>query len=306
MLFFADIKCSRSLYHYIRDPEHARLAFDLGFVDIDVADNSGFTPLVSHLNSHSRYLSWNVIRLIEWLVKHGANYSALMPYTKGSSNDERESAPAHTIAHAILDKMCPPLDSYTGKLVETLCAICIRDECCCGCADPVIGCTPSLVLIKRAFDDCSGNVTAVSKFLERIDLYLDQIRSDELIRLLTFEALGLRHTCCLHYNSAPWDWTERVQDFDELREEDSTRLEGLETLVDEFTYWFQNYPLSIAMFIRTLWTDRMAEDLEDMEYTDSDSELSSRKEVEYWIKRLDEIEAGHLWDSRLGMTFFAE
>lgn len=292
MLFFADIKSSRSIYHYIRHAEHARLAFDLGFMDIDVADKKGVTPLMSFVDSGLFYKEGPQFLL--WLISHGVNYSAPMHYMLGLSNNE-ELPPAHTIAHCISYYMpvhllwCGP---YPDELDKIACAVSIGDGCCCGCADPIIGCTPSLVFVKlKSSLWRDGYFAILSDFLEVIDPVLDLVRPHELIRLLTFEALELRHTCCRQYNSDPWKWTERVRDFNELREEDSTRLEELEILVDEFAYLFQNYPLGLVMFILTVWTDHMAE---EVEYTDRDSELSDEQDVEYWMEKLDKIEAGQL------------
>lgn len=289
MLFFADMESSRSIYHYIRHAEHARLAFDLGFMDIDVADKKGLTPLTSFLDSGFVFEEGR--QLILWLINHGVDISAPMPYMFSLSNDG-ELPPAHTIAHSISNKIPPhlrPFKPYTDGLEKVVCAISIGDGCRCGCADPIIGCTPSLVFIKRKFANWRYLYGAVQ--LDPLEAIFDLVRPHELIRLLTFEALDLRHTCCLHYRSAPGQWTECVRDFNELREEDSARLEELEILVDEFTYLFQNYPLGIFMFIQTVWTNHMAE---EVGYTNWNSDLSDRQELESWIAEIDKIEAGLL------------
>jgi hypothetical protein len=108
-----------------------------------------------------------------------------------------------------------------------------------------------------------------------------------LIRLLTFESLKLRHTCCEWHDYAGvcvdrYTCQEEIQ---EIHDEEESRLELLEDLVYEFE---QNYDLEddLQTFISGYWDARMKE---------VRGELKSKKLTEDEIRAAEDI--GVAWRS---------
>lgn len=288
------------MYHIIDSAPVAQLAFDLGFIDIDTVDGEGFTPLMQQPRATNNHL-WSAYT--DWLIAHGANVSRLMPYATGIANAKGEVPPAHTVAHRVLSILAtaPPRNTTTERLLESLSVVSVGDECVCGCADPSIGCTPSSIFLRTAVIGFGNR--ELTNFPSKLEPHIRPIRFQLIIRLLTFERLELRHTCCNHFES--YGASEYGDDFAELRDEDSITLQRLDQLVGEFTSLFEESGLDVATFVQTMWNDRMEEELEEKmeELSTSDSE-SADEELEpqklplspadYLIESLSRIANGDL------------
>ncbi|KAJ3577525.1 hypothetical protein NPX13_g3041 [Xylaria arbuscula] len=89
---------NRSIYHLIRTPEQAQVAFDLGFRDIDV-EFEGTTPLLSFISCYD-YLG-DAGAYLRWLIDHNANYTRESQWKSRSANHSPHTmdAPRYRVVH---------------------------------------------------------------------------------------------------------------------------------------------------------------------------------------------------------------
>jgi hypothetical protein len=90
-------------------------------------------------------------------------------------------------------------------------------------------------------------------------------RNRSIIRLLTFDGLGLKHTCCIEIDTRDREANEmRCRDEEEIAEigqENKPVIETLETLVSEFEAIFDELGLPLIEFLEGYWHTRMMEHL---------------------------------------------
>ncbi|KAE9582223.1 hypothetical protein CGMCC3_g1718 [Colletotrichum fructicola] len=81
------------------------------------------------------------------------------------------------------------------------------------------------------------------------------------VRMATFEALSIHHTCCVRYGVRRDIDDEDIQEF---LEEDSRAIEILHELLPEFEAKLVEMSCSFSEFLRTYWKERMAQVLEEL------------------------------------------
>ncbi|ETS81622.1 hypothetical protein PFICI_06624 [Pestalotiopsis fici W106-1] len=92
------------------------------------------------------------------------------------------------------------------------------------------------------------------------------------LKVFTFEALELRHTCCHKLvksdnEDIPWKWKDVPvceNEIDEIQEEDHELLGLLDDLVEEFVDELQSSGNSLQQFLIRYWAPRMEHVLEDL------------------------------------------
>ncbi|KAJ5323155.1 hypothetical protein N7452_011444 [Penicillium brevicompactum] len=105
-------------------------------------------------------------------------------------------------------------------------------------------------------------------------------RDHSFIRFLTFEALGLRHTCCIgiddafhaRYEFSAMD-REEVQN---IQDEDKHRYKQLDQLVEKFDTWFDELELPIMEFLSGPWHSHIVEVLSTRDSYDEEHVRQSR------------------------------
>lgn len=136
----------------------------------------------------------------------------------------------------------------------------------CACSDPEHGPSPLNVFIWRFM----GEFTHEKERVQAIELLSAHIHADEtvaamfskpIIRLLAFNALEIRHTCCvgvagglsnIDWGCDPEDCTvcDRYADLEEIRDEDVAAHEMLERLVAELYACFESHGLPVFAFMQ--------------------------------------------------------
>lgn len=158
----------------------------------------------------------------------------------------------------------------------------VSDPCRCACASG--GCRP----ISLALKSCVLNLNLVSSFdsqgwgaasiflRERAGL-LDRLEGDELvediIRCLSFTALGLTHTCCryttrgqigfsrLSRHDNIWIELPEPTEIEEIHQEEAGLIERLDRLVDGFVRDYKEQGSSLGQFLLGPWQEAMSEEL---------------------------------------------
>ena len=261
------------VYHMCRlSPEWAEQLYERGFHAIDAFDGLGLTPL---MNCDS-----NDLGLECWLLSHGADL-----YATPNASQRSDMDPDATAAHYLGSKLGDlfryhtfpgrrsKLDPKARDLAKLLCSIFKPDTCSCGCSSR--GCHPATMMFKGF--GCRLNthrnikhLSLIGQIMHHIPL-LDEARCwlpGEAIRFFTFDALGIRHTCC--YLGEIGFWQEEEEEREELREEDRFRLQLLEELVAEFEEKYTELEVGLVEFFEGYWLQRMTEVLNEPAQADEE------------------------------------
>ncbi|KAI0154560.1 hypothetical protein GGR57DRAFT_466046 [Xylariaceae sp. FL1272] len=256
-----------SIYHYINSEHIAQLAYDVGFRDVD--DAYAQTPLATALRTgHWTY------DYVHWLIAHGADTSRQVQwycwdYDAGTAElilRPTFSLPRHNIAHLAARKAWydDDIDKLTNEhtiahlALSSTCGWEIADGCSCACTSTETGCSGLTILLNacpRAPADLSPNEMVL--FDSILDFVAAKNLITEAIRVLTFNALDIKHTCCITIGDdrvVPPDWAE---DFEEIRAEYADRVLMLEELVEGIVQEYQEGDISLSQFVYGPWTDKM-------------------------------------------------
>ncbi|KAF4830911.1 hypothetical protein CGCTS75_v005714 [Colletotrichum tropicale] len=223
-----------SIYHSpVMTATIAEALFQAGFCEFD-SMWQGYTPLmvVAHLDL------WVTSRLVHWFYEHQANLFTPIPHLSEASDgqelntNEKDFKVIHRLAYLLglwtsrRARYSPQPPVLPGRLFTSA----PRDPCQCYCAPN--GCTPASVLAKgwlRACKDSGGlDEEACSVHGRRLCLLLEENQDvpADVIRVFTFERLGMRHTCCEHN-----EYDARVEDFDILH---FAAVHGFVSVMDPF------------------------------------------------------------------------
>lgn len=276
---------------------------ELGFRDFEDPPSVGLSPLLSWL-TRPLYVSpaecddWeaNRIKACIWLIEHGANLWDTIS----------EDIPA-TTAHYLYGSLyfwepripIPPLGRLKVQfLTNTLSTHDVRDGCHCRCA--LGGCSPFVWFLKRGTGPDNpwwgryehGTFDEFPSFLHRWKpiISLEQLRS--AVRFLTFELLGVRHTCSHDYTKVDKPTADEIE---ELMSEDAWLVELLEDLIEKFESELQSFitpddPLGMP-FWATQWPERMKEVLAQLsEYKMEEDELLSAQQLGVTWRHFDDSE----------------
>jgi len=121
------------------------------------------------------------------------------------------------------------------------------------------------------------------ELLFKLTFFLDGLEGEQLvedvIRFLTFSALGLSHTCCRHWISKTIlpddeyayyhiiDATHKIieimdpTDVEEIRDEEAELIETLDCLVNGFMENFQELGIPLSQFLLEKWQETMLAEL---------------------------------------------
>ncbi|KAH6654578.1 hypothetical protein BKA67DRAFT_691580 [Truncatella angustata] len=258
-------------------PAHivANLIYELGFRDVDIADSSGYTPLMRSLHR-----PFQDIHLTLWLLDHGAdpttNFSTLDATARWNLGRRPYSWSRNsllTAAHLILccdDVWNGPLGHYSqSQDKEAFAALIMRVSSldvldCCGCCCTESGCSPASLLFlglwrcfgsKNRTDSPQAIVSCVVDYFTKYSVDLTGHNSVCLsaFRMLTFEALGMTHTCC--QGGAECKLSDN--EITEVWDSESRLTVLLKTLQVEFAKSYPELGLSFVDFLTSQWAPRL-------------------------------------------------
>lgn len=308
----------RSMYHYgddrfFRSEFNFRLLYDLGFRDLDRPNTTGNTPLSDWCGRP--YTSLSMDRC-HWLVAHGADLSRWEPIPQGTA----------TVAHSLYASIGGRITQrgYTWRKVGswhseqsqihdlTSCLLWRheRDTCHCSCSPAGGGCSAFTCFLRasipaqRSHRYKKSKIEMARDFLEifaaaHTSMGLDQAMA--AVRFLTFQSLGIRHTCRHRGVGFRWDseydWmTRTAEEIDELHQEDAHLLELLEALMVEFEMEVrriqrEQYVTKKVSFWTGYWAQRMEQVGKFLDCNDLDQKDKSSAES-----------VGVIWDDRVSET----
>ncbi|XPS75005.1 hypothetical protein M3J07_007093 [Ascochyta lentis] len=200
-------------------------------------------------------------KLLSWYVDRGARLNWEHP--------EHLTTPAHLIGHLFARNHCyRPSYSYSSHsrgarfIVKVLSYIHL-DSCNCRCS--IAGCLPIGCAVKRFFSlgfvetvhepQCRLILKLISKVVDT-EQALRLSTGLSVIRVLTFDELGLTHTCCKSL-SHDQEWSEdAIRDVQHIESQDINLLEAM--MVDFEQAWSE-HSASFYKFLKNIWIPRIKE-----------------------------------------------
>lgn len=170
---------------------------------------------------------------------------------------------------------------YFSPTMEKLSEVRSRDNCVCWCSSPSRGCSPLQSFwksipwwVKRLSPhrDRASRAALLGHLLFHRSIKVTKADSEdscdqiiELVRLLTFEALGMTHTCCSLKKCKPWELAivncppGKVRDV-QSKSEEQHNARVLEDLMLEFTHEVKaiNPSMNLEIFIWGYWRRRIS------------------------------------------------
>jgi hypothetical protein len=267
------------IYHESLDINCFPAFYEHGFINVTSPDVEGLTPVMRYrpfylnypryLYMKSNTMPWLQANTMPWLEAKG-----LLDATPGPSWRTNLNATAtgwHYVAAqaAIGSNYWRGLSPNSGwELLEQLSKTNSTDTCSCWCTPENQGCSPlamawRILGSRRGMMDQTlarhvylhhGEVTA------RLESDPSPAHFPSLIRLLTFEALEMTHTCCSyeHGESHPQKWAivslskDEQQQIRSLQEERQNAV-ALETLMKEFNGQLAAWDSSSKNFDTFIW-----------------------------------------------------
>ncbi|KAL2140702.1 hypothetical protein VTI28DRAFT_3487 [Corynascus sepedonium] len=223
----------RSVYGRLKNPTYAEIFFQHGFYDTDVWREE--------YNSEDVGVPGSQLPLayIEWLDNHGADaiLARLVPLPNGCG-----VFTAHATFHAVGLHLGNALvtslanSPWMERLQSALLRPDLADDCQCACS--VESCTPLTFLLKGMCklagclmpETSNGILNCLIIIFELFGTRLEMHHHLACLRFLTFQALGIPHTCCGVFLERDRFSTEEAQD---IRNEHAFELELLEELLKE-------------------------------------------------------------------------
>ncbi|KAI8626019.1 hypothetical protein F5Y19DRAFT_448661 [Xylariaceae sp. FL1651] len=254
-----------------KDPVAWDLLWEVGFRGI--SENT----LVNSLG----YYHPVIFTVITWHLSHGVDINSSVRGTW---------TVAHTLAAYLrLWSVTPSLSHHKflpsiSELIGLLASCRDADGCECWCTSSFSnGCIPiTLMLRSRTLGEYSHWYhTQPPAFLDH--LAISSEASLRIIRILTFQRLGLRHTCCVRWGRRLYGDLDQPCDDEEVAEihaEDDQLIKRLEALMKEFENEYGQAKCTLREFIRDYWTKRMTAVMRELEGANlSEAELNEGRRI---------------------------
>jgi hypothetical protein len=297
-----------SVYHsQYMSPILAQKLFEVGFRGTNVTIN-GYTPImVTNLCMlANREFLESILDLTAWFKTQGADLNTSLPeksidLTKSIlERNEPQFRVVHRIAYYLGNSVCRAklsridiravgkVSREDRKRIRVLTEILMntqKDPCICFCTNG--GCTPASLFARGIWDMVFGSQCGPREFYS--DLYRNLLRqriklvdffaepyeipiiAAAVIRVATFNAIGMKHTCCswveFSRNNLCSDHTDNdglvkvmdLAEIREIREEDQYLALLLDALVKEFTAKLIEMCVPFSQFFWEYWWKRMDE-----------------------------------------------
>ncbi|KIW68146.1 hypothetical protein PV04_04112 [Phialophora macrospora] len=250
----------------------AQKLFDAGFRDIEGHDHRGHTPLTI-IPLHSNRRLAGKLELAEWFCNHGANLLCSFPPCRGDCTNPAEHQRPGRLK-AIHSLVCPApvwgeefaLESpvWSSEFLATILNSSITDGCACACSEQ--GCVPGVNLLSRIpqlrRDGKQSNPW--NSLASRLSSAFDNLFMP-LIRLWTFEALKLTHTCCRHgcaNHETQWNKTcpfstPMDDETQEIQDEERELISFHEALMFDFADTWLACTKGPRYFLSKVWRPRL-------------------------------------------------
>jgi hypothetical protein len=254
-----------SVYHNpFLEPWQADIFWNEGFTDVNSVDSIGRSPLRMLSNS---FVTYENISYVTWLVDHGADTLEMDQHF-----DDRVGF--RILAQGISSRFTLEEQNYI-LLVKKLAPWATGDSCVCYCSEQ--GCLPIKQLLRGSIRYTHEKVYDISEAIQaftRIENIYSACSTSAggqedvdmaVIRLLVFDLLELKHTCCIRERRPQRGHESFDDDILNIQQEQHDDLERLEELVTDFRVDLQHSRLPLREYLETRWAERMQLVLEELE-----------------------------------------
>ncbi|KAK8063199.1 hypothetical protein PG996_007851 [Apiospora saccharicola] len=245
-------------------PDDATVFYEMGFRDISVCDNNGRTPLLAATGRQN-------LLYVAWLLGHGADLFSALTITIPSINrlvtHARGTKPVHHVAQCarVARHYRRTLDGVSITIGHISDAD-VVDECSCGCSSH--GCDSASILFREldgpfSFRELGGPLRhrSLTRILRCCGTFRNTKWMESATRALTFDALGLTHTCCEYLGDTGFTTRYEIEESDDL--------DLLESLIDDFHARLEEISVAGSLqveayldFLDSYWFDRIQAELE--------------------------------------------
>lgn len=203
----------RTMYHYPwKKLDFFQLFFNNGFLNLSSRNYIGLSPVMSYLSSPHRPMDYDYnLEFVKWLCEQG--YLDQKPRDPLGLGYNLHATGWHYLAEDLAydwntDLQSTQLSSLFLLEEDEQFQLRNTDECVCWCNLDGKGCLPSKTLWKKALPPYRPILCTIYKQRRRQEYWAGILRkymsrrephlqsSLEFTRLLTFETLGMTHTCC--------------------------------------------------------------------------------------------------------------
>ncbi|KAJ5158208.1 uncharacterized protein N7500_007859 [Penicillium coprophilum] len=162
----------------------------------------------------------------------------------------------------------------------------VRDECVCACSPS--GCTTMSIVLRYVLGRIPAREMEEPRlwFRELIQFLLWWTEGDietgwEVIRYLTFDALGLKHSCCIEKYITPSCVlvfrSREEEEVEEIRDEESLRITELEQLLDKLRIKFDNLGQPVMNFLEGYWYTYIIDHLSQRDPYDEEHIIETKR-----------------------------
>lgn len=282
----------RTVYHLrLLERDVAESLWNAGFRDINEPDCNGDTPLMQPGRSREDFLE-----LVDWFEEKGVKTDDTVQHIHSLASFRGGHHPAlcsclpsgHTVMHVLANRVS--INLFFGSIHSDWSRECFQrivinekqDKCKCACSSA--GCRAVIIIIKpwiRKIQIALVELGTRERWILESWLFwllrsIKNITSEEIIldviRFLTFDTLGLTHTCCRQEEEYPQNSTS-FEDEDAIREihdEEQEDLQLLEDLLSEFEQYRRRSNCCIRDFYFTYWRVRMKQVLSEETISNQD------------------------------------
>ena len=289
----------------------ADMLFEAGFRDIDGTDNYGWTPLWFH-TSTSQLDPEDIKRLIgltKWLISKGGDIYREHTRQGGTAlhyfgwTIGRRTHKSHYHNHKRPD-LNQSIYLTLGEAQQHMIIDFLTDEFedCCTCACSKSGCRAISSTTRGSggiwrsldrwnFESTRGISLRTPDGLFLVDTYTADFLEPErrrcpwlphyILRVMTFDTLGLTHTC--HRANPLWTASPRPrlskEDISEIQSEERFMIQQLESLMAEFDSKLSEVGGTLTLFLGEHWKPRMEEVLNADDETLDEEEQRKMREI---------------------------
>ncbi|KGO77406.1 hypothetical protein PITC_047790 [Penicillium italicum] len=259
---------------------------EIGFHDVDMPNQYGVTPLMA-FSPYTAEAAPALIKCTAWLMSKGASIERKMPASNAKV--------AHYLTGRVINlhymdtgrepassNLCDWKKGVAGLGDASFFVSPIQDCCICGCSPG--GCTTLSVALRFIVLTTSQWRSEIQDrhFREMIlSLTVWQNSwpglSRAIVRTLTFDALGLTHTCCTEINQIEGMWVpfpahERRDEaeIDRILDDQYLLLKEFEELMEEMESKLDGLNLPLEEFLDGYWYDRVIEHLSKRDHYDEE------------------------------------
>lgn len=267
--------------------------YELGFHDVDMPGRNGKTPLMA-FNAYTVKAVPVIIKCAAWLISKGASIERKMPTSNAKV--------AHFLTSQVInlyymesgsDLDGPEFENWKKGVAElgdaSFFVSPIQDCCICGCSPG--GCTTLSVALRLIISRTSQWRSELQdhnfrKMILSLIAWQDSWPdiSQAIVRTLTFDALGLTHTCCTEINSHRVTYFSFLArggrdetEIDRILDDQHLLIKEFEELMEEMESKLDELGLPLEEFLDGYWYDRVIEYLSRRDHYDEEHVTEARR-----------------------------